>query len=210
LEGKIKLKQSKEKNKMSSRIDEFQQSLMIYPKAGWRKWMFKAPLNLWRLGLGPVLGQYLLVLTHKGRKSGRIYHTMVEYHELNENIYIPVAFGPQTDWYQNISAHPQVTVQTANGSESRTAVRVTDDQEILDVFAYFLKRDPPLTKIYLKTLGIEPEPDDVIAKKDKIYWVRLEHVPEPALLPLEVDLAWVWLAAAGFLFALLSIGRKKK
>ena len=195
---------------MGERFDKLSHNLMLYQEAGWRKWISKAPLKLWRLGLGPLLGHYLLVLTHKGQKSGRIYHTIVEYHEHNGNIYIPAAYGPQTDWYQNISAHPQVTVQIASGSESRAAVRVTDDQEILDVFAYFLKRIPPLIKIYLKSHGIEPEPDDVIANKDKIYWVRLERTPEPALLPLEADLAWVWMAAAGFLFILLSSSRKKK
>lgn len=183
---------------------------MLYREAEWRKWISKVPLNLWRLGLGPLLGHNLLVLTHKGRKSGRIIHTMVEYHEHNGKIYIAAAYGPHTDWYQNIFAHPQVTVQIASGSESRTAVRVTDDQEILDVFAYLLKRRPPLIKIYLKSFRIEPEPDDVIANKDKIYWLRLEQTPEPALLPLEADLVWVWLAAAGFLFILLSFSRKKK
>ena len=195
---------------MNNKFDDLQQSLMTYPEAGWRKWMFKAPLQLWRLGLGPLLGQYLLVLTHKGRKSGRIYHTMVEYHKLNEKIYVPAAFGSQSDWYQNIFTHPQVTVQTSNGSESMSAARVVDDQEVLDVFEYFLRRDPPLTKLYLKTLDIEPNADDVIANKDKIYWIRLELTDDPALLPLEADLAWIWLVVAGFFLALLSLGRKKK
>lgn len=194
---------------MDEGIDKLTRSLMTYPGGGWRKWMFNAPLKLWRLGLGPLLGQYLLVLTHKGRNSGRIYHTMVEYHELSGNIYIPAAFGSQTDWYKNITVHPHVTVQTAAGSDYRTAVRVTDNQEILDVFDYFLKRDPPITKMYLKTLGIRPVHDDIVANKDKIYWMRLEPASEPAHLPLEVDLAWVWLAATGFLLVLLSLRRKK-
>ncbi|GMQ79446.1 MAG: hypothetical protein BMS9Abin02_2037 [Anaerolineae bacterium] len=195
---------------MSIRIDNFQRGLMDYPKAGWRKRMSKAPLQLWRLGLGPLLGQYLLILTHKGRKSGRIYHTMVEYHRLNGNIYIPCAYGPQSDWYQNINAHPMVTVQTSKGSESMQAARVTNDQEILDVFSLFQRRDPPLTNLYLRTLDIEPNPDDVLEHKDKIYWIRLTPADDPALLPLEADLAWIWLVTAAFLFAILSLGRKIK
>jgi deazaflavin-dependent oxidoreductase (nitroreductase family) len=195
---------------MSNKIDEFQQSLMIYPKAGWRKWMFEAPLQLWRLGLGPLLGQYLLILTHKGRKSGRIYHTMVEFHRLNGNIYVPCAFGRQSDWYQNIKAHPLVTVQTSKGSESMLATRVTDDQEILDVFSLFQRRDPPLTNLYLRTLDIEPIPDDILEHKDKIYWIRLEPADDPALLPLDADLAWIWLLTAALLFVVLSLSRKKK
>ena len=193
---------------MEDGMEKLSKNLMTYPESGWRKWMFKAPLKLWRLGLGPILGQYLLILTHRGRKSGRVYHTMLEYHELNGKIYIPVAFGSQTDWYKNISVHPEVTVQTAAGSESRTAIRVTGDQEILEVFDYFMKRDPPITKMYLNTLGITPNHEDVVANKDKIYWMRLEPASEAALLPLEVDLAWVWLAATGFLLVLLSLRRK--
>ena len=195
---------------MSTRIDEFQRSLMVYPKAGWRKWMFKAPLQLWRLGLGPLLGHHLLILTHKGRKSGRIYHTMVEFHRLNGNIYVPCAFGPQSDWYQNINSHPLVTVQTSKGSESMSATRVTDDQEMLDVFKLFQQRDPPLTNLYLRTLDIEPIPADVLENKDKIYWIRLKRADDTALLALEADLAWLWLVTTAFLLAVLSLSRKNK
>jgi hypothetical protein len=90
------------------------------------------------------------------------------------------------------------------------AARVTDDVEILDVFSLFQRRDPPLTNLYLRTLDIEPIPDDVLEHKDKIYWIRLKQTDDPALLPLEVDLAWIWLVAAAFLFAILSLGRKNK
>lgn len=58
---------------MPSNIQQQGRGLMIYPAGGWRKALFKAPLWLWRLGLGPILGRFYLVLTtvSSGANTGR-------------------------------------------------------------------------------------------------------------------------------------------
>jgi len=43
------------------------------------KWLFKFPIVLYRSGLGWIIGDYVLLLTIKGRKTGRLRHTPVEY-----------------------------------------------------------------------------------------------------------------------------------
>jgi deazaflavin-dependent oxidoreductase (nitroreductase family) len=153
--------------------------------------MFKAPLVLWRMGLGSIIGRVMLVISHTGRKSGLPRHTMVEYHTLDGIKYVPCAFGPRSDWYKNITTNPRVTIQTAHGIEYATAVRITDDQELLAVYDLFMRRDPPLTRWYLDSLDIQPNPDDLLAKKERTNWFRFDPTDEATPPPLEADLVWV-------------------
>lgn len=176
---------------MKTPYQQREKGLMSYPGDGWRRVMFKAPLLLWRMGLGPIIGHFMLVITHTGHKSSLPHHTIVEYHMLDGVKYAPCAFGPRSDWYKNITADPRVTIQTAHGTESVTAVRVTNDLELLAVYDLFMRRDAPLTCWYLDSLGIQPDQQDVIAKKDRIYWIRFDPTDEPTPAPLENDLIWM-------------------
>ncbi len=176
--------------------------LMRYPQDGWRKAMWKAPIQLWRLGMAPVIGNHTLLMTQTGRKSGLPRRTMIEYHHINGTKYAPCAFGEKAHWYKNIVADPRVTIQSAHGVESVTAVRISDDQEILDVYELFKRRDPPLLNWYINSLDIQHNHSDIIAKKDRIYWVRFDPTPEPTPPPLDEDLKWVWVVTAVSLITL--------
>lgn len=184
--------------------------LMSYPGDGWRKLFFKAPIQLWRLGLGPIIGYVMMLITHTGRRSGLPRRTMVEYHMLKGKKYAPCAFGRKSDWYKNIAADPQVTIQTAYGVERMTAVRVTDDQELLAVYELFKRRSPPLLNWYMQSLGIQHNPADVLAKKDRIYWIRFDETIKPTPPPLATDLIWVWPVALAGLLAFWRLSRKKE
>ncbi len=164
----------------------------LYPGSRRAKMVFKAPLIAWRLGLGPITGKLFLVLTTTGRKSRLPRHTMVEYYTLNGVKYATCAFGARAHYYQNILADPRVTVQTADGTASALATRVTDDEELLAVYELFKRRDPPLLLWYLDSLGIKPDADDVLANKERVYFLRFEPADEVTPPGLEVDLAWLW------------------
>jgi deazaflavin-dependent oxidoreductase (nitroreductase family) len=185
-------------------------SWLSYPTSFWRRLLFKAPIELWRLGLGWLVGWALMLITHTGRKSGLPHRTMVEYHSLHGVKYAPCAFGPRSDWYQNIVANPNAVIQTIHGAERVKAVRVTSNHELLRVFALFRHRDPPLLKAYLASFDIQATPEDVLAKKERIYWLRFDPTSGPTPPPLKADLAWIWLVAlAGGLIAWLFNRRRK-
>ena len=76
-------------------LDKFGRAFMRYPDSQWQKLLFKAPLILWRLGLGPIMGHHVLVITTVGRKTGLPRHTMTEYHTMEGRIYIPCAVEPR-------------------------------------------------------------------------------------------------------------------
>jgi len=166
--------------------------MRLYPGAGWSRVMSKAPINFWRLGLGPLTGKIFLLITTIGRVSGLPRRTMVEYHKAAGVKYAPCAFGEKADWYKNIQADPHVTIQTSDGTESAIAYRVTDEDELLAVYQVFKRRDPPLTKYYLSSLEIQDSPGDVLANKDKIIWMGFEPTDEVTPPGQEVDLAWLW------------------
>lgn len=187
-----------------------EQGLMTYPTSRWRKAFFKAPITLWRLGFGRLLGKIFLLITHTGRNSRLPRRTLVEYHALDGVTYVPCAFGTRTDWYQNIQADPFVTIQYSRHPRRVQAVRVTDDRELLAVYTLFMRRDPPIMKWYLQSLEIQPNPADVLLKKDRIYWLRFDPTEAPTPPPLKADLAWIWLfALAGGLVAYLFTHRKR-
>lgn len=183
--------------------------MAFYPRSGFGKSLWRAPLLFWRLGLGPITGKIFLVLTTRGRKSGLARHTMVEYHLVNGKKYSPCAFGVQSHWFRNIAVDPHVTIQTSDGTENAIAVRVTGDQELAAVFRVFMQRDPMLMKMYMQSLGMEPTVENITAHKEKINIFRFDPTDEAAPSGLDVDLAWLWplallVMAAAWMISLIS------
>ena len=85
-------------------------------KPGWAlKLGYRLPITLYRLRLGWLLGRRFLMLTHRGRKSGKLRQTVLEvvhYDPATRESAVLSAYGERADWYQNILAHPAVEVQT--------------------------------------------------------------------------------------------------
>jgi deazaflavin-dependent oxidoreductase (nitroreductase family) len=160
---------------------------------------------LWRLGLGPIVGRLFMIITTTGRKSGLPRSTMVEYHRLNETKYVASGFGEVSHWYKNILADPRLTIQTNDGKESARAVRVTDDQEVMDVVDLFRRTDSAyFIDLYLRSLDIEPSREDILAKKDRLHLLRFEATDETTPPGLGADLVWMWpIAFLGLLFYLI-------
>ena len=182
---------------------------MSYPQSAWHKAIFKWPVHLWRLGLAPVIGHHMLLITHTGRKSGLPRRTMTELYKLEGNIYAPCAFGERAQWYKNIVADPRVTVQTAHGTQSSLASRVTNGNEILKLLESVGTRSKMILDSYLDLLDIKPDPEDIVAKKERIYWIRFDPTDEPTPPSLNADLVWIWPVAAVGLFAFVLSRRIK-
>src|SRR5688572_6032357 len=84
------------------------------PPTGLRRALFRAPIRLYRLGLGALVPSRLLLLNHIGRVSGQQRQVVIEVveHERSTGSYIVCSgFGPKAQWYRNLLAHPDVTIQ---------------------------------------------------------------------------------------------------
>lgn len=77
--------------------------------------LVRAPIWVYRAGLGCVFGSRLLMLEHRGRTSGRRRFVVLEVveHSAQADEYIVVAgFGQRAQWYRNILANPAVRVSS--------------------------------------------------------------------------------------------------
>lgn len=178
---------------------------MAYPADELRRWMFRAPITLWRLGLGPVIGPRFMLITHTGRSSGLPRRAIVEYATWQAHKYAIAAWGDAADWVKNITADPRVTVQTHIGTERMCAVRETGDEALRHVYAAFMRVSPVMFNWYLTSLEIEANPNAVVAHKDRLSIWRFDPTAEPTPPPVEADLTWVWPVLTGGLgFALFA------
>ena len=87
---------------------------------------------MWKLGMGrmmniwPAVTGRIMVIRHRGRKTGREYLTPVNFAEVENEIYCTAGFGSGTDWYRNILAHPEVQLWLPHGRRHAHAHDVSD------------------------------------------------------------------------------------
>lgn len=95
------------------------------------RWVVRAPIWLYRAGLGFVFGSRLLMLEHIGRTSGRSRYVVLEVVDrpARDQFVIVSGFGTRAQWYRNVLAHPQVRVSCGfRRSRPATALPLTDEQ----------------------------------------------------------------------------------
>lgn len=51
------------------------------------------------------------VITHRGRRSGKIFRTPVVVRPTSDGFVVPMPWGEQTDWYQNVRAAGECTIR---------------------------------------------------------------------------------------------------
>ncbi|MEJ2305040.1 MAG: nitroreductase family deazaflavin-dependent oxidoreductase [Anaerolineales bacterium] len=103
----------------------------LEPPTGLARLALRGPIWIYRFGLGKLLGNRFLELTHIGRKSGLARHTVLEvvrYEPSSGTYYIAVGFGEHSDWYKNILANPHVEVQSGSGHFKAIAVQLSPEE----------------------------------------------------------------------------------
>lgn len=134
------------------------------PPRGALRLGLRLPIWLYRLHLGWLLGTRFLLLTHTGRKSGRIHQTVIEvvkHDQASNSFFVVSGWGQQADWYQNIHKNPDVAIQSGGRVLQVRAedMAVADAIGILDEYT---RRYPiafkELTALFLGE-RMEPGPD---------------------------------------------------
>ena len=90
-------------------------------KIGWGK-----AINIWP----PVFGR-IMVVKHRGRKSGKEYLTPVNYAIVNGEIYCTAGFGSISDWYRNMLVNPRVKLWLPDGKRTYCAEDISDSPKRL-------------------------------------------------------------------------------
>ena len=91
-------------------------------------WMWKMGwgrmINLWPAGFGRIM-----VIKHRGRKSGKEYLTPVNYALVDGEIYCTAGFGSISDWYRNMLVFPRVELWLPEGKRIACAEEVSDSPQ---------------------------------------------------------------------------------
>jgi deazaflavin-dependent oxidoreductase (nitroreductase family) len=145
------------------------------------KWLFKVPILFFKMGL-PFFGDFVLLLTTTGRKTGKPRYAPLEYHceEKSGYFIIMAGWGGKTDWSSNILVNPHVHVQAGSRHFDAIAEKIADDE----VAAWLLKAtqvNPPSLKIWSRWAG-EPLDGSLDSMKK-----AAPHFPSFRLIPIQED-----------------------
>lgn len=127
----------------------------------WKKFRNIQKLHrlLYAIGLGPVIGKIILLLTTTGRKSGQKRVTPLQYEEIDGKYYLGSARGTHADWYRNIEADGRVEVRVKNRRFRGMAETVTHPARIADFLEVRLQRHPRMMGLLMeKTHGLPRRP----------------------------------------------------
>jgi deazaflavin-dependent oxidoreductase (nitroreductase family) len=167
----------------------------------------------WRLGLGSFgngtkYGGSIMVIKNRGRKTGRIRLSPVNYAVIDGDIYCTAGFGRTTDWYRNLLAEPNVEIWLPDGRWYGSAQDVTgspDRRRILKEVLVASGMAGPIFGVNPKHLG-EGDLDNLL---ESYRLVRI-CVTRSAVGPGGPgDLTWVWPLSA-LILALLLIRRHSR
>lgn len=132
---------------------------MEYKPFNWRKIRPAQRLHrfLYGIGLGPVVGRIILLLTTTGRKSGLKRVTPLQYELINGKYHLGSARGLKADWVCNIQAHPQIEVRVKNMRFTGLAEVVTDVSQIADFLEVRLIRHPLMVGLMMQRMHNLPK-----------------------------------------------------
>ncbi|WP_116248576.1 nitroreductase family deazaflavin-dependent oxidoreductase [Nocardiopsis sp. FIRDI 009] len=127
------------------------------PHTPLRRAAFRAPIWLYRLGLGPLLGRRFVLLTHRGRASGEPRQAVLEVVGRDDStgaVLVAAAYGQRAQWFRNIQAEPRVLFQVG-GQRFRGTATPLPPEESGRALAHYAERHPNTARALLKALGRE-------------------------------------------------------
>ena len=114
---------------------------------------------LYALGLGPVIGGFILLLTTTGRKSGLPRVTPLQYEKIGADYYVGAARGLKADWVRNIQSNPCVEIRVGARQLRATAEVISDPCRFADFLEVRLQRHPFMIGLIMqKAHGLPKQP----------------------------------------------------
>lgn len=135
---------------------------------------------LYAIGLGPLIGRIILLLTTTGRKSGKKRVTPLQYELIGSDYYLGAARGLQADWVRNIQSDPHVDIRVGGKYIQGIAEIVTDTSRFADFLEVRLARHPRMVGLIMeKAHGLPRRPNreqlEGLAEKEALVIIH----PQP-------------------------------
>jgi deazaflavin-dependent oxidoreductase (nitroreductase family) len=137
-------------------------SMTPAPQAGWLRarpspllrWAMRLPTVLYRLHLGWLLGHRFVLLTHRGRRTGRIRRTVLEvvrYDRRTGEVIVAAGWGARSAWYRNLQARPALAISIGR-THYRPVQRFLSPAEVELVLRDYQRRHPLLARYAIRLL----------------------------------------------------------
>lgn len=127
------------------------------PPTGLSRLLFRAPIWLYRWGLGWLLGKRFLLINHVGRISRLPRQAVVEVmtYDPERNVYyVAAGFGSKSQWYQNLLATPEATIVVGRRKLAIRAVPLSPTESGAVILDY-ARRHPTAIKNLARMVGCE-------------------------------------------------------
>jgi deazaflavin-dependent oxidoreductase (nitroreductase family) len=104
----------------------------------------RAPIALYRHHLGWIFGARVLMLEHRGRRSGRARFVCLEVVDRPgpERIVIVSGFGERAEWYRNLRADPACFVSTGRRQRVPARARFMTEAEAAAALEAYRRTHP--------------------------------------------------------------------
>ncbi|TWP38056.1 nitroreductase family deazaflavin-dependent oxidoreductase [Leekyejoonella antrihumi] len=110
----------------------------------------RAPIHLYRAGLGRLFGARMLMLEHVGRTSGAPRYVVLEvFGHPTPDVYLVVSgFGTRSQWFRNLRANPSARVWVGGRRAlPATAERLDDSAASAALTAYIAQHPKAWDKL---------------------------------------------------------------
>lgn len=147
---------------------------------GLKRHFFRAPIWLYKQGLGGLLGGRFLLLNHVGRRSGQPRQTVLEVVDFDSQsgtYYVASGFGKKSDWYLNLLQTPDVTIQVGRKASPVVANPLQPDDSG-QVMVDYAQRNPRAAKQLMRLCGYEVDGSD-----EDYFTMGHDIIPIVALRP---------------------------
>lgn len=154
----------------------------VKPPSGINRLLFRAPIWLYKLHLGWLLGRRFLLLNHIGCKSGQPRQVVLEvvgHDDETDTYFVASGFGKKSHWYQNILHTHRVTIQVGRKKMAVTAVVLTPEQSGQKMVDYARKHSKA-AKNLMQFCGFKVDGSD-----EDYFIMGRDHIPFIAFDPVE-------------------------
>lgn len=156
-------------------------SLVTTRPKGLLRFLLQLPTVLYRLRLGWLLGERFVMLHHVGRKTGQLRRTVVEvvgHDKVRDTYYIVSGWGFKANWYQNLRAAPEITIQVGS-RKLEVYAETMPAKEGAQILLDYRQKHPFAARELSRLLGVnlsETSPEELEA-------IIQESMPVVALQP---------------------------
>jgi len=144
------------------------------------RWLANAPRWFYRLGLGWLLGQRLVQITHRGRKSGVLRRTVLEvlhYDPQTREVLVVSGWEGKTDWYRNIEREPALEVRIGR-VHYRPVQEFLSPEETARLILTLFRQHPREVRFAGPVLGINPAaPEPVLRARIEAFFRGVRFRP---------------------------------